>query len=128
MRSPRSPVRCRRSLKQLVVHFMSHFVRFALPSIGQGYRATEVCIRKPNAMHRHVLISFYFSVFFHLVAHAQAGVDTTAMGSVPTPILQEPTLQDALRQVAKGNRPHKGRMLANWVGRKVGRCLHLSMN
>ncbi|WKZ65912.1 MAG: hypothetical protein QY325_14215 [Flavobacteriales bacterium] len=62
-------------------------------------------------MQRRVLISFLFLLLFQLAAHAQATSDTTCTASVPAP---EPTLREALHQVAKGDVPCKGRTLGRW--------------
>jgi hypothetical protein len=79
-------------------------------------------------MHRHLLISFLFLLLFQRAAHAQAVVGTTPTGSVPTAVKhQEPTLREALHQVARGDAPRKGRALAKWVARQAGRGLKISV-
>lgn len=61
-----------RNMKQRSLHFMSHFFRFAWPSIGRRMACLEVCIRKPSAMHRPILLLLLLLIMTLPKAHAQA--------------------------------------------------------
>ncbi|MBK9274824.1 MAG: hypothetical protein IPM49_09830 [Flavobacteriales bacterium] len=73
-------------------------------------------------------ICILFLAFFQLAAHAQAAVGPVSKGAVPAPVQErQPTLREALHQVAKGDGPHKGHTLARWIARQAGRSLKISV-